>query len=154
MPSPARGAEHDQIPLSQDAALVLALAGTAMAFSHSAEDEAERWLRALRMHGRVGQALQSLGVGESPLMTGSEARPGSPPLGPDAVDRASALARDYASRRDGSTVCTVELLFALIEIYGRPLDRALYLRGASRHELLERLSTADDEAAPVTDNCG
>ena len=31
------------IPLSEDAALVTALAGTAMAFSHCAEDEAERW---------------------------------------------------------------------------------------------------------------
>ena len=59
------------IPLSQDAALVVALAGTAMPFAHSAEDEAERWLRALRLHGQVGVALQALGVGESPLMTGS-----------------------------------------------------------------------------------
>ena len=40
------------IPLSQDAALVVALAGTAMPFAHSAEDEAERWLRALRLHAR------------------------------------------------------------------------------------------------------
>ncbi len=154
MPSPAGSGEDDQIHLSQDAALVLALAGTAMAFSHSAEDQAERWLRALRMHGRVGQALQSLGVGESPLMTGSEAHPGSPPLGPDVVEQASARARDYAARGNGSTVCTVELLFALMEIYDRFFDRALYLRGASRQELLERLSTADDEAAVETDSCG
>ena len=62
------------IPLSQDAALVVALAGTAMPFAHSAEDEAERWLRALRLHGQVGAALQALGVGESPLMTGSALR--------------------------------------------------------------------------------
>ena len=61
---------HRHIPLSQDAALVVALAGTAMPFAHSAEDEAERWLRALRLHGQVGSALQALGVGESPLMTG------------------------------------------------------------------------------------
>ena len=49
------------IPLSQDAALVVALAGTAMPFAHSAEDEAERWLRALRLHGQVGATLQALG---------------------------------------------------------------------------------------------
>ena len=33
---------------------MVALAGTAMPFAHSAEDEAERWLRALRLHGQVG----------------------------------------------------------------------------------------------------
>src|SRR3954464_14552606 len=60
------------IPLSQDAALVLALAGTAVPFAHSAEDEAERWLRALRMNGQVGAALQGLGVGEGSLVTGSD----------------------------------------------------------------------------------
>ena len=51
------------IPLSQDAALVVALAGTAIPFAHSAEDEAERWLRAMRLHGQVGAILQGLGVG-------------------------------------------------------------------------------------------
>jgi len=137
--------EHKQIPLSQDAALVLALAGTAMAFSRSAEDEAERWLRALRMHGRVGQALQALGVGESPLMTSSDPRPGRPPLGPAVVDYATARAQDYASPRGAATVGTTELLFALMELYGRMFDRALYLRGASREELLERLSTVEAE---------
>ena len=45
-------ADHEQPPLSQDAALVAALAATAMPFSHSAEDQAESWLRALRLHGR------------------------------------------------------------------------------------------------------
>lgn len=140
------------IPLSQDAALVLALAGTAMAFSRSAEDEAERWLRAMRMHGRVGQALQALGVGESPLMTGSEARPGRPPLGDAVMDDVTARAQDYASRRGGSAVCTTELLFALMELYGQTFDRALYLRGTSREELLERLSTVGTEAEPLSDN--
>ena len=144
--------EHKQIPLSQDAALVLALAGTAVAFSHSAEDEAERWLRALRLHGRVGQALQALGVGESPLTTGSEPRPGRPPLGPAVVDCAMTRAQDYASRRGAPTVGTTELLFALMELYGRMFDRALYLRGASWEELLERLSTVEAEAELVTGN--
>ena len=66
-------------PLSQDAALVVAFAGTAMPFAHSAEDEAERWLRALRLHGQVGAALQALGVGEAPLMTGSDAERNATP---------------------------------------------------------------------------
>ncbi len=44
---------HETIPMSQDAVLVATLAGTAMPFAHSAEDQAERWLRVLRLHGRV-----------------------------------------------------------------------------------------------------
>ncbi|MDQ3719714.1 MAG: hypothetical protein M3350_02880 [Actinomycetota bacterium] len=144
--------EPNRIPFSQDAALVLALAGTAMAFSHSAEDEAERWLRAMRMHGRVGQALQAMGVGESQLMTASQARSGLPLLGVAVVDDVAVRAQDHASRRGADTVCTTELLFALMELYGRLFDRALYLRGASREELLERLSTVEAEAEPVSDN--
>src|SRR4051794_41974719 len=57
------------IGLSQDAAIVLALAETAIPFAVSREDEAERWVRLLRLHGQVGLALQALGVGEAPLST-------------------------------------------------------------------------------------
>lgn len=140
----ARG--HDNIQLSQDAALVAALAGTAMSFSRSAEDQAERWLRALRLHGQVGCALQALGVGEAPLMTRSEpvrdTPAGTPPLGEEAVDRVVRRAREYAVGRGAPVVCTVDLLFALFEVYERLMDRALYVRGASREELLEQLAGA------------
>src|SRR3954462_15379862 len=64
-----------RMKLSQDAAIVLGLAGTAMSFSHSREDEAERWVRVLRMHGRVGEVLQALGVPEAPLMTSARPAP-------------------------------------------------------------------------------
>ena len=130
------------IPLSQDAALVVALAGTAMPFAHSAEDEAERWLRALRLHGQVGAALQGLGVGESPLMTGSaddEDGPGTPPLGVEAVDEVSRRSAEFAEARQADTVGTADLLFAVLDVYGRLFDRVLYLRGTSREELAERL---------------
>ena len=133
-------------PLSQDAALVIALAGTAMPFSHSAEDEAERWLRALRLHGQVGSALQALGVGEAPLVTGSEQRPGRAPLGAQAVDAATKRAAEYAVHRGAETVGTPDLLFAVMELYGRLFDRALYLRGASREELLEKLAAVEQTA--------
>ncbi len=130
------------IPLSQDAALVVALAGTAMPFAHSAEDEAERWLRALRLHGHVGASLQALGVGESPLMTGSEAEadgPGTPPMGPDVLDDVTRRASDLAAAREAETVGTADLLFAVLDVYGKLFDRVLYLRGTSREELAERL---------------
>ena len=137
--------DSPHIPLSQDAALVVTLAGTAMAFSHSAEDQAERWLRALRLHGQVGSTLQALGVGEAPLMTGSEPNGnaeerGKLPLGEDAVDEVTRRATTMAAARSGETVGTPDVLFAVLDIYGRLFDRALYLRGTSREELLERLS--------------
>jgi hypothetical protein len=137
------------IPLSQDAALVVALAGTAMPFAHSAEDEAERWLRALRLHGQVGAALQALGVGESPLMTSSgsdHGDAGTPPMGAQVLDEVTHRAGEFADARHADTVGTPDLLFAVLHVYGRLFDRVLYLRGTSREELAERLP--DTSAAP------
>jgi hypothetical protein len=130
--------------LSQDAAIVLALADTAVPFAHSPEDEAERWVRVLRLHGRVGALLQSLGVGEAPLET--VAQPASVrllrrrPLGEDVVDMVTQRARDFAIGRGADTVCTIDVLFALFAVYGKAFDRALYVRGTTREELIERLS--------------
>jgi hypothetical protein len=142
--------EAQNIPLSQDAALVVALAGTAIPFAHSAEDEAERWLRALRLHGQVGSTLQALGVGEAPLMTGSGPTDGEPsgtsPRGEDAVGEVSRRATDFAQARDADTIGTPDLLFAVIDFYDRLFDRALYVRGTSREELLERLGAAQRPA--------
>jgi glutathione S-transferase len=146
-----RGADHldmedpgqRQLGLSQDAAIVLALADTAVPFAASPEDEAERWVRVLRMHGWVGSALQSLGVGEAPLET--PAQPASVrilrrrPLGDDVVQRVTQRAKDFASGRNAGAVCTVDVLFALFAVYGKTFDRALYVRGTSRDELIERL---------------
>src|SRR3954451_11686487 len=90
----------EKIELSQDAAVVAALAGTAMSFSHSAEDQAERWLRALRLHGKVGSAMQALGIGEAPLRTAHHAVAGeqapSPPLSDAVVDHVMRRAHEHA----------------------------------------------------------
>jgi hypothetical protein len=135
-----------QIPLSQDAALVVALAGTAIPFAHSAEDEAERWLRAMRLHGQVGSMLQALGVGEAPLMTGSDHdHPngnGTPNLGPDVLEDVTNRASEFALARQAENVGTPDILFAVLDVYGKLFDRALYLRGTSREELVERLTNA------------
>jgi hypothetical protein len=134
------------IPLSQDAALVVALAGTAIPFAHSAEDEAERWLRAMRLHGQVGSTLQALGVGESPLMTGSEpdhpGGHGTPQLGPDVLDEVTDRASAFARAREAENVGTTDILFGVLDVYDKLFDRVLYLRGTSREELLERLTAA------------
>jgi hypothetical protein len=126
---------------------VVALAGTAMPFAHSAEDEAERWLRALRLHGQVGAALQSLGVGEAPLMPNPDAEqdsPPTPPKGGDVLDEVTRRAGGFAAARDAETVGTPDLLFAVFEIYGELFDRVLYLWGTSREELTERLEGASE----------
>ena len=138
------------IPLSQDAALVVALAGTAIPFAHSAEDEAERWLRAMRLHGQVGSILQALGVGEAPLMTGSEHEHseghGTPNLGPDVLEHVTERAEHFAVAREAETIGTPDILFAVLDVYDKLFDRALYLRGTSREELVERLQSASAAA--------
>jgi glutathione S-transferase len=134
---------HKPLGLSEDAAIVLALADTAVPFACSPEDEAERWVRVMRMHGWVGATLQSLGVGEAPLET--PAQPASVrllrrrPLGEDVVGMVTDKARGFAAGRGAGAVCTVDVLFACFSVYGRVFDRALYIRGTSREELLERL---------------
>jgi hypothetical protein len=138
-------AQPRHIPLSQDAALVMTLAGTAMPFAHSAADEAERWLRALRLHGRVGSVLQALGVGEAPLVTETEHErlPGDGPArGAENLDEVSRRATAIAAAREAETVGTEDLLYAVFEVYGGLFDRALYMRGTSRGELVERLAAA------------
>lgn len=139
----------DHTPLSQDAALVLALAGTAVTFASSEQDEAERWLRVLRMHGQVGCTLQALGVGEAPLENGSEPKVervrGARPLSENIVDVVAGRASAYAKERNSEAIGTVHVLFAVLEVYDRLFDRALYRRGTTRAELLERLA----ECSPV-----
>jgi hypothetical protein len=135
--------------LSQDAAIVLGLAATAMDFAHGREDEAERWLRVLRVHGRVGEALQALGVSEAPLMTA--ARPTSSPAAADSredpVDVVCRRAEWFAGLRGADRVGTLDILFAVLETYGNAFDRALYIRGTSREELLDRLASPAVERA-------
>ena len=145
------GGGISRLGLSQDAAIVLALADTAVPFACSPEDEAERWVRVLRLHGWVGTALQSLGVGEAPLET--PAQPASirllrrRPLGEDIVEIVSQRADEFARGRGSNAICTVDVLFALFAVYGKTFDRALYVRGTSRDELIERLPAESGVAA-------
>src|SRR3954447_1552474 len=115
--------------LSEDAAIVLGLAGTAMPFAHSREDEAERWLRVLRMHGRVGEALQALGVPEAPLMTDARPAPspGATPPSGGSVDAICRRAVRMADARTADRVGTLDVLFAVLATYGQAFDRALYI---------------------------
>jgi hypothetical protein len=129
--------------LSQDAAIVLALADTAIPFATSREDEAERWVRLLRLHGQVGSALQAIGVGEAPLSTMAQPHAirmlRSRPIGEDPVADVTFAAKRLAAKRGARFAATLDVLFAVIGVYGKTFDRALYIRGASVEELLDRL---------------
>src|SRR5918998_3664771 len=102
-----------KLPLSQDAAIVLALAETAIPFAATHEDEAERWVRLLRLHGQVGGALQALGVGEAPLATVADTPADSTPRrGRPIVAEIASAAMRYAAGRGAKLVGTVDVLFA------------------------------------------
>jgi hypothetical protein len=135
---------NENVGLSQDAAIVLALAETAIPFAISAEDEAERWVRVLRLHGQVGRTLQALGVGEAPLSTMAQPHAvrvlRARPIGEDPVADVALAAKRMAVTRGARAVGTVDVLFAVLGVYGRTFDRALYIRGTSVEELIERLS--------------
>jgi hypothetical protein len=139
----------EKVGLSQDAAFVLALAETAIPFAVSPEDEAERWVRLLRLHGQVGSALQALGVGEAPLSTMAQPHAvrvlRSRPPGQDPVADVMQAAKRLASKRGARAAATVDVLFAVIGMYGKTFDRALYIRGTGIEELLSRLAASEAE---------
>ncbi len=143
------------LPLSEDAALVLALAGTAIRFADSPQSEAEHWLRILRMHGEVGAAMQALGIGEKPLQAAGE----EPQVaggtqrfrrgGENMVEMARTRSGENAAERGAELVGTVDVLHAVSSIYGSYFEHVLYERGATFDELSERLSGAPEERSAV-----
>ena len=127
--------------LSQDAAITLGLAGTSVLHARDEYDAAERWVRVLRLYGLVGTAMQALGVGESPIDTAAaepEARH-KPDKVPGA-EEVTARSRDMALHRGAPAVGTIDILFACFDLYGQAFDRALYVRGTSRDELLQKIA--------------
>ena len=130
--------------LAPDAAMVLGIASTALPFARTPDAEAERWLRVLRLHGRVGVALQALGVSEVSLMAEEgEATGGAgesrEPQRRDAVTRIAEDAAGIASRRGDPGVATTDLLIAVMRVYGPAFDRVLRAHGTDRAEVLARL---------------
>jgi hypothetical protein len=61
------------------------------------------------------------------------------PLGEDIVQIVTQRSMEFAAGRGANVVCTVDVLFALFVVYDKTFDRALYVRGTSREELIERL---------------
>jgi hypothetical protein len=130
---------------SRDAAIVIGLAGTAMPFATSSRAQAERWLRILRLYGEAGQALQALGIPEGPLESTPEEVPTEDrgarrELGDTIVQAVADHAQRLATMRGAPMLGTLDVLFAVLAVYGPDFDRALYVRGSSREELLGALA--------------
>ncbi len=129
------------LALAPDAAMVLGIASTAMPFARTREDEAERWLRVLRLHGEVGIALQALGVSEVALPRESESLQADPAR-PDAVAAVTEEMVQIAAERGVHGVGTTEVLMAVMRVYGPDFDRVLRAHGTDSDEVLGRLGSA------------
>jgi hypothetical protein len=133
--------------LAPDAAIALGIASTAMPFARTPDDEVERWLRVLRLHGQVGIALQAIGVSEVPLTDAEEgSEHGAQSAGGadhgDAVARVTEHAVRIAEERDQRALTTTDILLAVMHVYGEDFDRVLQEHGTDRKEVLERLGDA------------
>lgn len=124
-----------------DTAMVLGMASTALPFASSPEDEAERWLRILRLHGDAGVALQALGVSEAPLEGAAEQEPADrdAPARGDVVRAVTDGAVRVAAHRGSRTVGAGDVLVAVMGVYGADFDHVLRVHGTDRDEVLQRL---------------
>jgi anti-sigma B factor antagonist len=140
---------HASPPLTADAALMLGIVSTAMPFAHTAEDQAERWLRALRNHGEAGALLASLGVIEATLVDPDleGRRESAAPGDTDAVATVTKRASDMAAARRSPKLGTMDVLRAVVDAYGPIFYRVLAAHGVDPAELSGRL--ADPEPTPT-----
>jgi hypothetical protein len=134
----------NSIGLAPDATVALALATTAMAFARDTDEQAERWLRILRVHGDAGVALSALGVSEAPLeepaAAGEPADSAADGSG-DAVTKVTDQAAHVAAQRGADLVSTSDVLVAVMQVYGEHFDRVLLTHGTDRDEVLARVSS-------------
>jgi hypothetical protein len=131
--------------LASDAAIILGIASTAMPFTRTPEDEAERWLRVLRLSGDVGAALQALGLSEGrslqdPGEGGDHAyTSASGGATHDAVEQVTEQATRIARERDSAEIGTTDVLMAVMGVYGAVFDRVLRAHGVDRDDLIEQV---------------
>lgn len=128
------------LPLSRDAATVVGIAGTALAFARTTDDEVERWLRPLRLNGEAAVVLQALAIGESRLTPDTELDDtvGRSPGETLAVVMESAA--EFAAQRGCRLVGTLDLLVAIMRYYAEAFERALTSRGSDGAELVDCLA--------------
>jgi hypothetical protein len=129
------------LSLSSDAATVLGLAGTAVRFAMSIDDEVERWLRPLRLYGDSGAALQEMGVSEaraeSSLKVPTRESSSSPE---ETLHVITMAASELAADRDAPSVETLDILTAVMAYYGEAFERVLEGHAGDFTELAHRMA--------------
>jgi hypothetical protein len=121
--------------------MAVALASTALPFARSHSEQAERWLRILRVNGAVGNAMQGIGLPEYPLV----AEAGPPPSDPcrsDALAMVIESSARSARERDADAITTEDVFVGVAATYGSAFDHALAIRGTTAAEVLERMRRA------------
>ncbi len=128
---------------SADAAVVLALAGTAVGFADGPAEEVERWLRALESAGDAREALtraRAVAAG-SPDAAVAVAPAAVASLddrsGQDRLDAVMEAAGEAAEERGSAAFGTADLLHACLAVYGPAMERALVAGGAPPELVLE-----------------
>jgi hypothetical protein len=144
----AGDAPRVELAPSPDAAIVIGLAATALPFAESAGDELRRWVRILSLQGEAGRALQRVGVTDVDveLATDAQSNAAGPEAHAEAVTRVTQAAAAIAGDREAASVSTVDLLLAVMMVYGDAFDRELTEHGTSSTDLIECLATGGNPA--------
>lgn len=147
MPVPRASAEDaietaGRLCFCDAAKMALGLAATALPFARSHAEEAERWLRILRVNGGVGNAMQAIGVSEHALVAADAAPAAAEPRQPDALAAVVDAASRSARERDADAIATEDLFAGVAATYGPAFEHALAIRGTSSAEVLERVARA------------
>jgi anti-sigma B factor antagonist len=146
-----RGAAQPvQPPLSPDAEMVVGLAATALPFAESSADELRRWVRILSAYGEAGRALRHVGLTDTaiaqPAATAAHGKAHGLGAHAESVTRVTAVAAAIAADREAVTVSTVDLLLAVMAVYGDAFDQELHAHGTSPIELIDCLGSGPDSA--------
>lgn len=129
------------LSLSRDAVTVLGLAGTALPYANSVDDEIERWLRPLRLYGESGAALQGLGVGEGRNQEGKAEQKHSDQPPSETLHAVTTEATRIAAERGAATVGTLDILQAVMQHYGEDFERTLEGHSGTYADLIDQLAT-------------
>lgn len=130
------------------AKIAVALAATAMPFASTHCEEAERWLRILRVNGAVGNAMQALGLPEEPFEACGPVE-GGDPRQPGTVEAVIAAAAEELRGRGGEAITTEDLFAGVRSVYGPAFEGALAARGTTSSEVLELLARREANSAAM-----